>query len=261
MLGISPATGSQTHMSKRARNAGIDWSHFTGKPSVPSSKKRPIEDYFSNKYGIKSDTLKRRLIHEGFKKASCERCAATEWLDGPVPLELDHKNGDHWDNSLENLEILCPNCHAVKTSLQARGIDKIKHHKGERVKPRVCVCGRSISQKAKTCIFCRRNNMRHKIQWPIEQDLLKLLDRFSCVAVGKQLGVSDNAIRKHLHRIAKRRSGVAATHLISGFDDRPVLQSLGDSAARAANRLENDAVVLSHESSNLLSPAKFIGVV
>jgi 5-methylcytosine-specific restriction endonuclease McrA len=33
-------------------------------------------------------------------------------LGKPIPIELHHKNGDHYDNSLDNLEILCPNCHA-----------------------------------------------------------------------------------------------------------------------------------------------------
>jgi len=37
-------------------------------------------------------------------------------LGQPAPLELDHINSDHFDNSLENLQILCPNCHALKTA-------------------------------------------------------------------------------------------------------------------------------------------------
>jgi hypothetical protein len=54
------------------------------------------------------------LIKEGLKEAKCECCGRTEWLG--VPLELHHINEVHTDNRLENLLILCPNCHAMTDS-------------------------------------------------------------------------------------------------------------------------------------------------
>jgi HNH endonuclease/Helix-turn-helix domain of resolvase len=56
--------------------------------------------------------LKRRLIAEGLKNPRCERCGITEWRGRALTLALHHINGDGRDNRLENLALLCPNCHA-----------------------------------------------------------------------------------------------------------------------------------------------------
>lgn len=57
--------------------------------------------------------LRARLITEGLKPARCERCGLDSWLGEPLPLMLDHINDSPTDNRLENLRILCPNCHAL----------------------------------------------------------------------------------------------------------------------------------------------------
>jgi len=61
---------------------------------------------------VKSPILKQKLIRDGIKEAKCEICGLTIWLGKPIPLELHHKDGNHHNNNLENLQILCPNCHA-----------------------------------------------------------------------------------------------------------------------------------------------------
>ena len=78
----------------------------------PLEKKRTIEDYLSNKVPMQSDKLKIRLINEGKLEEKCDNCGLDAWLQNDVPLELDHVNGDHNDNRLRNLRLLCPNCHA-----------------------------------------------------------------------------------------------------------------------------------------------------
>lgn len=71
--------------------------------------------YYLVKHGpsITSHKLKLKLIADGLKQDKCEKCGHSHWLGKKLPLELHHKDGDHYNNEIENLEILCPNCHAV----------------------------------------------------------------------------------------------------------------------------------------------------
>ena len=56
--------------------------------------------------------LKARLLAEGLKENRCEQCGLTEWNGKPLNMQLHHKNGRAKDNRLQNIEFLCPNCHA-----------------------------------------------------------------------------------------------------------------------------------------------------
>lgn len=56
--------------------------------------------------------LKQRLFNEGLKDNRCERCGIEEWQGMPLNMHLHHINGDGFDNRLENLEMLCGNCHS-----------------------------------------------------------------------------------------------------------------------------------------------------
>ena len=71
-----------------------------------------INYYLRNNSGIASSKLRDRLFRSGIKERKCECCGITEWNGKPAPLELHHIDGNHGNNSLENLQILCPNCHA-----------------------------------------------------------------------------------------------------------------------------------------------------
>ena len=114
-LGLKEAGGNYSTTKKRISQAGIDTTHFTGqgwKKDKTFGPKRPLEDYLSNEYGIQSYQLKLRLLQEGVKTHQCEVCGITEWNGKPTPLELDHIDGNHFNNNLSNLRVICPNCHA-----------------------------------------------------------------------------------------------------------------------------------------------------
>ena len=76
-------------------------------------KTRDIEEYTSNDVPMQSDKLKIRLIKEGYLKPMCYNCGRKEWEDEEIPLQLNHKDGEKNNNNLRNLELLCPNCHAM----------------------------------------------------------------------------------------------------------------------------------------------------
>lgn len=61
-----------------------------------------------------NSTKRKRLIEDGYKEEKCECCGLSEWMGKPIPLELHHKDFNHYNNSIENLEILCANCHMQK---------------------------------------------------------------------------------------------------------------------------------------------------
>ena len=72
----------------------------------------PLVSILVKESRYQSNKLRKRLIREGIKQRRCECCGITSWNGKPAPLELEHINGDKQDNRLENLLILCPNCHA-----------------------------------------------------------------------------------------------------------------------------------------------------
>jgi Zn finger protein HypA/HybF involved in hydrogenase expression len=163
-------------------------------------KTRPIEDYLSNRVAISSDPLRKRLVKEGFKKFECEVCGLGEWMGEEIPLHLDHVNGNHNDNSLENLKILCPTCHAIKTR-KDRAQNKKQRYQAKRESRSVFICldcDKEVSQGALRCQQCSPRS-RRKTPWPPTADLLDMLAHSNYTQVAKQLGVSDNAVRHHLN--------------------------------------------------------------
>ncbi len=66
------------------------------------------------------ENLKLRLVKEGIKENCCERCGLDVWREQPLSLSLHHINGDRLDNRLENLELLCPNCHSQTDTFSGR---------------------------------------------------------------------------------------------------------------------------------------------
>lgn len=72
----------------------------------------PLKEIFNGRNYLNTASLRNRLIREGYKEEKCECCGLIEWLGKKIPLQLHHKDGNELNNSLENLQILCPNCHA-----------------------------------------------------------------------------------------------------------------------------------------------------
>ena len=116
-IGIKPMTGAQSYIKKIAIRLGINFNHFIGKSSrkgKTSGKRISVKKYLYNGSKITSHRLKILLIRDGLKEKCCEICGLYNWNGFNIPLELHHKNGNHNDNRLENLIIVCPNCHSLE---------------------------------------------------------------------------------------------------------------------------------------------------
>lgn len=88
-------------------------------------KQMSFEEYVNRKDAtIETNKMRIKLLREGLKEAKCERCGNTTWEGQVIPLELHHKDGNKNNNSLENLQLLCPNCHALTPTYRGKNIRK-----------------------------------------------------------------------------------------------------------------------------------------
>ncbi|MDP3014825.1 MAG: HNH endonuclease [bacterium] len=125
-LKLREAGGNYEQIKKYIKEYGLDIKHFKGrtwnkglrgigKPRIPLEKILVKNSFFQ------SFKLKKRLFAVGLKPQYCEQCGwAKRTDDGYLPLELDHINSNRHDNRLENLRILCPNCHSLTTNHRGR---------------------------------------------------------------------------------------------------------------------------------------------
>lgn len=130
-LGLICAGGNYTTIKNRIQELGLDTSHFTGQGwNVGNRYKQiknptPIEEILvENSKFINSNHLRERLIKSGLKDERCEMCGLSIWMGQKIRLEIHHINANHKDNRLDNLMILCPNCHSLTDNY--RGKNKVK---------------------------------------------------------------------------------------------------------------------------------------
>lgn len=136
LLGLKAAGGNYDQFRYYIRSYSLDTSHFTGQgwsknKKIPRQPIYSLEEILVRNSSFQSHKLRKRLISSGVKLEECEEYGWNKKsVDGRIPLELDHINGDHTDNRLENLRILCPNCHSLKPTHRGGNI-RLRRRDGE----------------------------------------------------------------------------------------------------------------------------------
>ena len=126
-IGWPTTSTTRRRFKELAEYYDLDTGHFLGQASHRGkqypARVRPATDYLAlNGVRIPTYKLKRKLLDAGIFEPECATCGNATWQGNAIPLELEHKNGNRNDNRLENLELLCPNCHALTPTYRGRNI-------------------------------------------------------------------------------------------------------------------------------------------
>lgn len=168
----------------------LDISHFETKDEQLKKlnifKTIPlIKILVENSTYLNTHTLKRRLLKEGLKFNKCEICdLESEWNHKPLIMQLDHINGTSNDNRIENLRMICPNCHSQTETFCGKNKSKKFKKKEERKKNG----GRTDSE-----LF--RNNSR-KVERPSKEELIESIKEKGFTGTGRSYNVNGNSIKK-----------------------------------------------------------------
>lgn len=186
-------TANINTLKRRLIADNIDFSHIksSNKGRTFSVKRRPIDELLVKDSHVNRYHLKQRLVQEGILKNCCHECGNTgTWNKKPLSLQLEHKNGDGFDNRIENLCLLCPNCHSQTPTFAGRKRRKIRNCNQ---------CGSIVSKGSPQgrCRRCASLRMR-KVQRPDSILLRKQVEDLGFEGTGRIYGVSGNAIRKWL---------------------------------------------------------------
>lgn len=117
-------------LGKMIDRLGLDISHHLGQAwrkgsTRPVRAATPLSEVLVNGRPCHTRSLKKRLVDEGLKERRCERCRAGRWFGQPLALELHHVNGNREDNRLQNLQLLCANCHSQTSTYRGRNIGRM----------------------------------------------------------------------------------------------------------------------------------------
>lgn len=214
-----------------SREYGIPLPKFDYSKATTNAQKAwniPDDEYFKKNTSRTGPTTRKRLIKKGWAyKCSIPECPLYEnpevigeqvvWAGRLMTLQVDHIDGDHHNNELNNLRFLCPNCHAASDTYAGKNKKSIKSGESLTInaarkrkdkpvkiaKPKnFCKCGKEIFRTSTSCQECESKNrvgiLNHDYP-PLEVMISQVEDK-GYYAYGKELGTSDNAIRKHLRR-------------------------------------------------------------
>ncbi len=120
-LGVPKVGGNYRTLKNKVREYQLDVSHFSYKYAKTHNGKhmcgrlcnRTNDQIFAEGSRIKMDNLKKVYIERILSgEAKCEKCGITQWQDAPIVFQIHHIDGNHQNHSIDNIILLCPNCHS-----------------------------------------------------------------------------------------------------------------------------------------------------
>ncbi|MBR5100568.1 MAG: HNH endonuclease [Bacteroidales bacterium] len=125
LLGLRPVGGNYKTIHRMIDENHLDTSHFTGQGWNVGLQFKPKgiitnESIFVENSAYRCSWRLRERYKQVTGISSCESCNLSRWLNRDIPLEIHHINGINTDNRLENLQLLCPNCHALTDNYRGR---------------------------------------------------------------------------------------------------------------------------------------------
>lgn len=228
-LGYKATNGRlATTIRNEAYFMGLSFEHMDNYRSGSRGKKEYTEDelkvYLSTYNKRMSGNYKERVRQSGILGNTCQNCGIGYKYNGKfLQLQIDHIDGDNTSNNVENLRLLCPNCHSQTHNWGSRNLsieykgklvkvhdlsdEQRKELHKRRLKPNRCVdCDTHILKGSTRCNSCsskmRYKELRGGIDIPSEEDLMQVLRECNCnfTKVGRYYKVSDNNIRKWCKR-------------------------------------------------------------
>lgn len=192
-LGVPTRGNNATTLKHKISQWGIDTSHFTGHAREKEHTSRNVDDYLTGKKPIRASILYKLLVEKGLKTEVCESCGISNiWNGQPLQLQLHHIDGNSKNNSIENLQVVCPNCHSQTVNYKNKRWENY-----EKKKYYCIVCGRELKTNCATqmCLYCSSKS-RRKADRPSYESLLNDIQTLGYCGTGRKYGVSDNAVRK-----------------------------------------------------------------
>lgn len=229
-LGVRAVEYYYKRINDIIKRNNLSTEHFG---TLKKANSRSTQSYSDKEFFVENSTRNgastlKRLISK-YRDYKCECCGISEWNGKPLKLQVHHINGDNKDNRIENLQILCPNCHTqtdnycsknnskrtykeadrIKEILENKeksfkhpSIEEIKHvwDNEEKEKYFCKQCGKEIPKGYLYCSHECHQKSRRIFDVSAEQLIEDFKELGSFKQVGKKYGVSDNSIKKRCKR-------------------------------------------------------------